>query len=232
MTATEPDPIPAPGPAPHPRRSRIRWRRWLPRAIFETVLIVFSVMLALAVTGWADDMRTAHRVQEMRTFLIQEMRSNRAKLAAPDIIPRHEALKKAFASAGGVPGGKPTRETVEPALTMLFSTGINQVSVRNAVWISASNGDLFEHMALEDLFLFAEVYRTQETLERVNSAGYENAIGLVDILSEDGGNIHRQTLRMTLFLEDLAQAERDLLAAYDAALAKLDPSGASKAPAA
>ncbi len=68
-------PPPSPEAAPPARPSALRrWRRWAPRAVFESLLIVFSVILALGLTNWAEDRRTEHRVAEMRQFLIAEPR--------------------------------------------------------------------------------------------------------------------------------------------------------------
>lgn len=57
------------------RRTALRWRRWLPRALFESGLIIFSVVLALALTGWAEDRRMSRRADDMRGFLIEEMKA-------------------------------------------------------------------------------------------------------------------------------------------------------------
>lgn len=213
-----------PAPAAPPRRPLFaRWRRWLPRAVFESVLIVFSLLLALALTGWVEDRRTAHRVAEMRGFLIQEIRANRDELRLPYYVPHHERLKLGFARAGGMPNMTVTRRSAEPAITALFGGGgLHLAAPQDAVWTSVSSSDLFEHMEPQEVFMLAQVYRAQESLENTNRAGYENAIGLLDILSDED-DAHRQMMRMTLYLEDLIQQETNLLRLYDRALAELDP---------
>ena len=223
-------PPPSPVAAPPARPSALRrWRRWAPRAVFESVLIVFSVILALGLTNWAEDRRTEHRVAEMRQFLIAEIRNNRDELASDNYIPRHTQLKLAFANGGGMPGMAATAQTARPALDQLFGGGgLQLAATRNAVWTSVSASDLFEHMEPEEVFLLAGVYHAQESLDSVNRAGYENAIGLLNILSDDG-NANREMMRMTLYLEDLVQQERNLLRIYDQALARLDPQPAAAA---
>lgn len=208
--------------APIRRHPFARWRRWLPRAVFESLLIVFSVVLAMALTNWAEERRTAHRVAEMRGFLIQEIRTNRAELGSDYYIPHHQRLKNAFGQAGGRPDATVTRRGAEPAITALFSGGVHMMIPGDAVWSSISAGDLFEHMDPQELFLLARVYRAQETLQNTNKAGYENAVGLLDILTDER-DAHRQMMRMTIFLEDLIQQETNLLQLYDQALAEMDP---------
>lgn len=224
MTEAEPQ------PAPSSRRFALsrRWRRWALRAAFECVLIVFSVVLALSLTGWAEDRRTARRVDEMRGYLIAEIRANRAMLTDAYMMPHHEALKRTFALAGGVPGGQPTRESAARATDHLFRTGLHQPAPRDAVWNSVAASELLGHMEMEDVLALARVYRTQESLEGVNRAGYESAIGLLEVTAQ-GSDPHLPMMRMTLYLEDLLGVERDLIGLYDQALAELD---AGPAPAA
>lgn len=203
------------------------WRRWAPRAVFECVLIVFSVALALALTNWAEDRKTAHRVDEMRTYLIAEIRANRAMLTDPYYIAHHERLKRTFAGALDSPEGAAAQ--ARPAATQLFRTGLHQPTPRDAVWTSVSHGDLLEHMEMDEILALARVYRTQESLEGINRAGYENALGLLDLLTDDAGDPRRPMMRMTLYLEDLLAVERNLIALYDEALAELG--AAPEAPA-
>ena len=209
-------------PAPVRRNPFVRWRRWLPRAVFESGLIVFSVILALALTNWAEERRTAHRVSEMRAFLIQEIQTNRADLGSDYYVPHHVRLKQPFARSGGMPHmTNVTRRTAEPAIEALFGgSGLHLSAPRDAVWASVSASDLFEHMEPEEVFILAQVYRAQESLESINRAGYDNAIGLLDILTNEG-DAHRQMMRMTLYLEDLIQQENNLLRLYDQALIRL-----------
>lgn len=219
-----------PAPDTPPRRNPLaRWRRWLPRAVFESGLIVLSVVMALALTNWVEDRKTAHRVAEMRGFLVQEIRANRAELGSARYVPHHQRLKQGFARAGGMPNMTVTRQDAVPAVTALFGGGgLHLAAPSDAVWTSVSASDLFEHMEPQEVFMLAQVYRAQESLESTNRAGYEHAIGLLDILS-NAGDAHRQMTRMTLYLEDLIQQETNLLRLYDRALAEMEPDHAPAA---
>ena len=39
-----------------------KWRDWLPRVLFESALIVLSVLLALALNQWSDERKQDERV--------------------------------------------------------------------------------------------------------------------------------------------------------------------------
>jgi hypothetical protein len=211
------------------RRRPIAWRRWLPRAVFESLLIVFSVVLALGLTALWEDRQDARRAEEMRAYLVAEIRGNRERLVGGGYIARHETLKRAFAEAGGTPDAVVTRVTASPAIEELFGNGgLRLFSQQNAVWVSVSSSDLFQHMDPEEVFMLARLYRAQESLTSLNRAGYDTALGLLNILSDESG-AHREMMRMTLFMEDLLVQERQLLALYDAALVELGDPAASRA---
>lgn len=128
----------APASPPPSTRRRI-WPSWAPRAVFECVLIVFSVVLALMLADWAENRKTAERVQEARVWLVAEIAANRAVLVHDQYLPHHRRLSAAFS---GVAPGDPTREQAMPAFEALFDTGIHVAPLRDAVWRSVSTSDL------------------------------------------------------------------------------------------
>lgn len=83
-----------------------------------------------------------------------------------------------------------------------------------------SSGDLLEELEPREMFALAKLYRAQANQTLMNRSGYENALGLLDVLSQPGETA-RPMLRMTLFLEDLVAHERNLVKRYDDTLAVL-----------
>lgn len=214
--------------APAPQRFRLYWPSWGPKAVLESLLIVFSVVLALAASNWADERKTAGRVTDMRGFLAAEIRANRATLASADYLPHHTDLKLKFFKAGGRQGEPVDREATRVAMQTLFATGLHPPQLKDAVWTSASQGDLIEHMAPEDVFALAEIYKAQRELEEWNDQGADAAMLLLDML-DNPATAKLRLMRMTLFLEDLSSQEHRLIELYDRALARLDPDGAAPA---
>lgn len=204
---------PTPDFVPPPPSRRVRWRPWLVKGVFESLLIVFSVVLALSLSGWVDDRRTARRVQEMRGYLIAEMQANSRLLADPFYFEHHQSLKRAFAAAGGRADMAVTRQSADPAISQLFAGGLHQAQLQRSVWTSVSSSDLIEHMKPAEVFALSRIYRAQEDLEFLNREGYANAMGLLELLSDDSG-AHRHMMRMTIYLEDLTTLERSLIDDY------------------
>ena len=187
------------------------WRRWLPRAVFESVLIVFSVFLALALSQWADDRRTARRVDEARRFFADEIALNCNRLASPDLLPHHLRLRDEVQAA--LDAGRP-----EQAVEAAFRTGVRPMIFRDAVWRSLSAGELLESMEPREVFALASLYKLQEQLADVNSAMQVAAMQAT--AQADGGSGLGRSLR--LYFGDVEALERELMGMYPQVLTVLD----------
>ncbi|WGM32885.1 hypothetical protein [Brevundimonas sp. NIBR11] len=216
MTETEP---------PHPvRKAVIRWRRWLPRAAFESVLIVFSVVLALMLADWADRRRTAAEVAEVRAYFIEEIRANRAILVSDPILPHHRRLRSVFGEANE---GEATQAGAMRAYGQVFQSGIHVPPLRDAVWRSAETGDLLGEMPIKDLFLLADIYKAQTTLADLSNGFIAGTPGVLSAL-ENGTGVRAAIVTGQLHLGDVVASEEGLVSLYDRALAKLDPDASKR----
>lgn len=200
----------------------VRWRRWAPRAVFESLLIVFSLILALGLTNWAEDRETAERVQEARAFLAAEIAANRAVLVGDQYLPHHRRLNSLFSQASKVE--RPTRQDAMPAFQALFETGIHVAPLRDAVWRSASSSGLTAKMPLTEVFLLSDIYRQQEQLGRMSETFVAGTPALLTGL-ENGSGVKAALTAVNLHLGDITASEAGLVRQYDAALARLDPDG-------
>lgn len=234
MTQEAPKPSqPETPPPPHPESPPTilgrwpAWRRWAPRAVFESLLIVFSVVLALGVSNWAEDRRTDARMREMRAFLIEEIRLNRATLRDPYWLPHHRRLNRVVGSAAMM--DDPGRADAEAAMAAVFETGFHVGGPRDTVWRGLEASGLMSEMDPRELFLMSDIYRTQDQLRSADT-GINGSLG--DVLQgfEDGSGIRSGLMRVHLYLSDVVAAEQELLTKYDAALARLDPAGEARSP--
>jgi type II secretory pathway pseudopilin PulG len=73
-------------------------RSWLPKVFFESLLIVFSILLALAVDEWRDERQAAKRAAQTLESFALEIQENQRYLAR--LAPYHEGLKKEFGRLG------------------------------------------------------------------------------------------------------------------------------------
>lgn len=215
MTTADPaDPAPAP-----PRRSwRDRLPSWAPRAAFEALLIVFSVLLALSVNDWAAQRREAATIENLRGYFVEEIRANRAMLAHPEVIPHHQRLRAVFGEAARA--DPLTRDRAMVAFSALFSTGLHNAMPRDAVWRAASSSERLARMPLEEVFLLSDIYQQQERLIGMNDAFIAGAPALMSGL-ESGTGVRAAVMSVQLHLGDLVASEEGLIVLYDRALAQM-----------
>ncbi|HEV2081468.1 MAG TPA: hypothetical protein VGR32_03335 [Brevundimonas sp.] len=213
--------------APPPKKLRRDWRRWGPRAAFECALIVFSVILALALTNWAEDRKVAAEVAEARAFFVAEIRANRQLLASDAFLPHHRRLRRVFNEAAGLE--ILTRVETMRAYGAMFETGLHLPPLRDAVWRSVGSGELLGEMDLEDVFLLADVYAAQA---RVMGTHDRFVASLPPILGEieRGEGLRAGVVAGQLSLGDVVASEEGLIRLYDQALARLDPDGETATP--
>src|SRR5438105_15228312 len=72
------------------------WRRWIVRAIFQSGLIVISIVVALGVNEWRDRRELQARAHEARRAFARELNANRETLLAEQCgLPnRHAPLEQ------------------------------------------------------------------------------------------------------------------------------------------
>ena len=148
-------------------RSSRGWRSWLPRVLAESVLIVFSVLLALAVDEWRQDRELQRQVREARASFAEEIRGNRDLLQSDRYLGHHKRLWAHYRALGeAVDAGDQTRlAALQNDQTSVFNTGVWPTPVRDAVWRSLSQSDLLRHMNPREVFALADAYREQEAVD-------------------------------------------------------------------
>jgi hypothetical protein len=193
-------------------------REWGPRAVFESLLIVLSIVLALALSQLAINMQTEARVREARAYFVQEIRANRAILVADDIIPHHRRLHGLVAA---LDFDHPiSRAASENARNALFATGIHVAPLRDVVWRTYSGGELMEHIPPHVSFALNDAYRAQDQLAALQNSYYPVLSQLpAQMLTSD--DLRGPLISLQLHLGDLIGSEESLVSRYDAALAAL-----------
>jgi hypothetical protein len=188
-----------------------RLGRWLPRLLVESLLIVVSVLVALAVNNWRDGRERATRAAEARTAFTREIAANRELLASDLILGHHRQLQKIYGPAMAAGGADPGT---------LFETGLHPAALRDPAWRSFSTGTIFADFAADDVLLLSDIYHEQAELDRRNG-DFLTAL-TVPRADRDTPAYQRDSARaIAMFLNDLVPAEERLLKSYDQALKQL-----------
>ena len=207
----------APAPSPH------GWRSWLPRVLAESVLIVFSVLLALGVDQWREDRELARQVREARTAFANEMRGNRDLLTTDRYHPHHKAMWAHYRALAQAADARDEARLAELHVITLekFSNGVWPTPLRDAVWRSLSQSELLRHMKPAEVFLLADIYREQEGLDRWHYRVFDAwSQPTADL---DRPEFQRSKIHTTRsYLADVVAAEERLINRYAEVLEQLD----------
>jgi hypothetical protein len=202
------------------------WRSWLPRVLAESVLIVFSVLLALAVDQWREDRELARQVRDARQAFANEIRGNRDLLSSERFHGHHKDMWAHYRLLGDAADAKDQVRLAEldKVTTAEFSNGVWPTPLRDAVWRSLSNSEIVRHMKPAEVFALADAYREQEGLDRWHNRMFD--IWSRPSADTDKPEFQRSKIHTTRsYLADVVAAEERLLKLCETALQQLESNG-------
>jgi hypothetical protein len=188
------------------------WRHWLVRALFESALIVFSVLVALTVDNWRDRSARLERLTQARTALVDELTFNRGVLAQDKYLPHHQRLLEAYQRMA-------RERTIEQA-DRIFDGGVHVTPLRDAAWHSLATSDVSNDLAFADRARLAGIYGEQEMLRDF----HRTALAVLIAPRSDRSNpafVRDQVRTIAMYLSDVVATETRLEAAYRDALQQL-----------
>lgn len=201
----------------------VRKARWLTLGV-EAVLIVFSVLLALALDEWRQGIADRRRVARVQETIRDELARNREQVAGR--LSYHEAMQKATASflEQNVVENKAGYLSLKrrPRWEELgIKRGIGAGSLGRTGWELALLSGALEHMGYEMMTALSGAYAQQEEEERTKAEVVQRLGALYSAYfrEEDLGG---ELIAFSGSLVDLVLREQELVAEYDRALAMLD----------
>lgn|ERR1700726_2307987 len=187
------------------------YRRLLSRLLVESILIVVSVLVALAVNDWKIGRDNAARAVEARHAFISEIAVNRAMLDSDAILRYHQQLQAVYAKAVASAASDPKT---------LFETGLHPPRFADAAWRSFSTTTIFADFRVNDVLMLSDMYHAQIDIER-RTESFLLALTSPRSDRETPAYQRDAALSIALFLNDLVPAEQRLLKQYDRALEQL-----------
>ena len=190
------------------------WRRWIVRVVFESGLIVISIVVALGVNEWRDRRELQAQAHEARGAFAREINANRETLLAEKSgLPNHKRLLERYREVSAK--AAVTAADLQPVYDE-FPQGVNMLRLRDAVWRSLSGSDVLRRLEQRDLFLLAEIYRQQEEIDDYNRAMYA-AWRQINSDADNPGYIKDSIRSTRAYLADVIGAEERLRKLYDEA---------------
>jgi hypothetical protein len=198
-----------------PLRLREFMQTWGPRTLFESLLIVFSVVLALSINNWISSVQMAARVREARSYFIQELKANRDSLSSNEFLAHHEQLR---ADLDKVDTTSPvSSDQARAAVAPIYKTGIHVARLRDIVWRTYSGSEVIEHLPPPEAFALNDAYLAQQQLDALQTSYYPVLSALPQQLAtqqDSRGSI----AGLQLYLSDLIGAEKITIDRYETAL--------------
>ncbi len=190
-----------------------RIKKTLPELASESLMIVLSVLLALAASSWADARRERTLVDQSRTSFVQEIRDNRARLLKA--LPYHTALTTAVRQ---VDSGGAVANYSEWKRRVPIWSGFAPAELPATAWQSALATGALAKMPYRDVASLSTVYTMQGRLDSF-SASYMPLFDFSDLAM--AGTVRR----MNAYMQTVMSYENALLAGYDSTLAVLGSGG-------
>ena len=191
--------------APTPHESPIR------RFLFESALIVFSILLALAVNQWADSRKQRQLTDRALTAIHSEIAQNadRIRERRPYHVSLESELKRAD-STGNVHRYSDLKHAAPDW------SGFENPELDATAWQSAMTLGVAPNLGFDTLQTLSRMYGLQARFDQYNSA----AIPTFDFSDEA---MHSTIRRMYVYVVTMRTNEDTLLNRYTAALKLLGP---------
>ncbi len=183
--------------------------RGLRDILLESSLIIFSILLALAVNGWADGRRQERLADHALERFAREIRDNRGRIEA--ILPYHRALLHAVTrvdSLGGVHSFAEWRREVPE-----FS-GFYPAELVTTAWESAVTLGVLSGMGYDTVAALSELYGLQDDLDRFNWS-------YLPLFDFSDGSMPTTVRRANAYFQTVLSYEEALLQRYGAVLATI-----------
>lgn len=132
--------------------------KWIIKGLLESVLLIGSILLALAVDEWAEDRDYAELANQSLAIFQREILQNRARLE--DSRPYHGGIRDLLAQMRVTPGvSADARRVME---------GLEPPVLLNTAWETALATGALTHMDFEIVSALSLTYSIQETFEDRN----------------------------------------------------------------
>ena len=191
-----------------PRGARnTAWSTWLPRVLFESMLIVVSILFALALDEWQEDREIEELVDRSVANFERELKRNQARIEA--VQPYHEGLQRMLESriAGdGIDSAVEFRnilDALQPAVLL------------SSAWETAVATGVLSRMDYELVAALSLTYSTQNRFDEVYRAGNNALLAPVNFSDE---RLDVSVYNAARFIADVTAAESELIAFYQQTL--------------
>ncbi len=184
-------------------------RKKLPDILLESLFILVALLGALALDEWREDKQKHEQGVRAKVAIVEELSQNRKQLESR--LDKNKAVLEQLEQE--IKKTEASGSETKPSLNFNYQMAL----LSDAAWDSAKMTQSAQFMSLEDVSLYAQVYRFQ-------SVFLNNQNKLIDKVMEIGelkdGEFLRFLKGYTFRLNLLIEINEKLIKAYDEAITK------------
>jgi hypothetical protein len=194
-----------------PRHRRLATTpEWLLRVSIESLLIVLSILLALAVDQWREGRNNQELAQQSLQIFAQEIEQNLAMMN--DLVPYHVGLQQVVAEMAEQPDRSVDVHSIVE--------GLQPTALLNTAWETALATGAFRHMDVSTVSRLSRVYGLQQRFRDQTTIGRPELFVASAATPDQRLQQMQQALR---YLTAVVRAEQELRGIYVLALDEIDP---------
>lgn len=136
---------------------------WLPRVLFESMLIVVSILVALYLDEWRDDRQDAENIEHALANFVSEIQQNRARVE--DAAPFNQGLRHVLSRRQQV-------RAIESVATFVnIIESYNPVVLQSTAWETAIATGALAKMDYNLVSALSLTYSLQSRYQQVSQMG-------------------------------------------------------------
>ena len=136
---------------------------WLPRVMFESMLIVVSILFALYLDEWRDDRQDAENIEDALAYFVSEIQQNRARVE--DAAPFNQGLRHVLSRRQEV-------RAIESVATFVnIFESYNPVVLQSTAWETAIATGALAKMDYKLVSALSLTYSLQNRYQQVSQNG-------------------------------------------------------------
>ncbi len=185
---------------------------WLPRVLFESMLIILSILVALGLDEWREDRQDAENIAHALSNFLSEVEQNKARVE--DAAPFNRGLRHVL-------GRRQEVHAIESVATFVnIVESYSPVALQSTAWETAIATGALAKMDYNLVSALSLTYSLQSRYQQVSRTG------MMDLTSPQ--NLSEEKLDLAVynsvrFLDDITSMESNLGIHYAEAAAVLRP---------
>ena len=181
---------------------------WLPRVLFESLLITVSILFALALDEWREDRQNAENIQKALSNFVSEIQQNKATI--DDAAPFNQGLRHVVSKRQEVRN----IESVTHFVNIIES--YSPVVLRSTAWDTALATGSFSKMDYSLVSALSLTYGLQNRYQELNRTGMSELTSPQNLTAE---RLNITVYNSIRFLEEITRMEAELSIVYSEAIA-------------